>query len=164
METNRNSFIGVFDSGIGGLTLLPALQLLLPKEKFLYVSDDAHAPYGLKSREEILERCNIIVQALIDKGCKVIVVACNTATTNAIDTLRAISSDSVWSGGVINGSYMHVFARSWCQSFPKLLLCKGHIYLICYGFLLVPVGSRWFPLVHWNQREPTGVRRSECRS
>jgi len=92
METNRNSFIGVFDSGIGGLTLLPALQLLLPKEKFLYVSDDAHAPYGLKSREEILERCNIIVQALIDKGCKVIVVACNTATTNAIDTLRATFS------------------------------------------------------------------------
>ena len=91
METNRNSFIGVFDSGIGGLTLLPALQLLLPKEKFLYVSDDAHAPYGLKSREEILERCNIIVQALIDKGCKVIVVACNTATTNAIETLRATS-------------------------------------------------------------------------
>ena len=92
METNRNSFIGVFDSGIGGLTLLPALQHLLPQEKFLYVSDDAHAPYGLKSREEILERCNIIVQALIDKGCKVIVVACNTATTNAIETLRATYS------------------------------------------------------------------------
>ena len=92
METNRNSFIGVFDSGIGGLTLLPALQHLLPQEKFLYVSDDAHAPYGLKSREEILERCNIIVQALIDKGCKVIVVACNTATTNAIETLRTTYS------------------------------------------------------------------------
>lgn len=92
METNRNSLIGVFDSGVGGLTLLPALQQLLPQEKFLYVSDDAHAPYGLKTREEIVERCNIIVQALIDKGCKVIVVACNTATTNAIEILRATYS------------------------------------------------------------------------
>ena len=53
MKTNRNSFIGVFDSGVGGLTLLPALQFILPHEQFLYVSDDAHAPYGGKSKEEI---------------------------------------------------------------------------------------------------------------
>jgi len=92
MKTNRNSFIGVFDSGVGGLTLLPALQFILPHEQFLYVSDDAHAPYGGKSKEEIIERCNIIVQFLIDKGCKIIIVACNTATTNAIETLRATYS------------------------------------------------------------------------
>lgn len=92
MKTNRNSFIGVFDSGVGGLTLLPALQFILPHEQFLYVSDDAHAPYGGKSKEEIIERCNIVVQSLIDKGCKIIIVACNTATTNAIETLRATYS------------------------------------------------------------------------
>ena len=92
MKTNRNSFIGVFDSGVGGLTLLPALQFILPHEQFLYVSDDAHAPYGGKSKEEITERCNIVVQSLIDKGCKIIIVACNTATTNAIETLRATYS------------------------------------------------------------------------
>ena len=92
MKTNRNSFIGVFDSGVGGLTLLPALQFTLPHEQFLYVSDDEHAPYGGKSKEEIKERCNTVVQSLIDKGCKIIIVACNTATTNAIETLRATYS------------------------------------------------------------------------
>ena len=92
MKTNKNSFIGLFDSGVGGLTLLPALQSILPNEQFLYISDDAHAPYGVKSKEEIIERCNIVVQSLLDKGCKIIIVACNTATTNSIETLRATYS------------------------------------------------------------------------
>jgi len=92
MKINKNSFIGLFDSGVGGLTLLPALRSILPNEQFLYISDDAYAPYGVKSKEEIIERCNIVVQSLLDKGCKIIIVACNTATTNAIETLRATYS------------------------------------------------------------------------
>lgn len=88
MKTKENSFIGVFDSGVGGLTVLSSLRNLMPNEQFLYVSDDANAPYGKKSKEEIIERCNTIASILIDKGCKLIVVACNTATTNAIESLR----------------------------------------------------------------------------
>ena len=89
MKTNKNSFIGVFDSGVGGLTVLSALKKSMPKEQFIYISDDAHAPYGKKNKEDIIERCNRIAAILIEKGCKLIVVACNTATTNAIETLRA---------------------------------------------------------------------------
>ena len=89
MKTNENSFIGVFDSGIGGLSLLPALRSILPNENFLYVSDDAFAPYGLKNKESIVNRCKTITDHLLEKGSKLIIVACNTATTNAIETLRS---------------------------------------------------------------------------
>lgn len=88
MKTENNSYIGIFDSGVGGLTLLPALESLLPNENFLYISDDAFAPYGKKDKNEIINRCKIVTQNLINKGCKLIIVACNTATTNAIDILR----------------------------------------------------------------------------
>ena len=54
MKTKNNSYIGIFDSGVGGLTLLPALKSLLPNEKFLYISDDAFAPYGKKIKMKLL--------------------------------------------------------------------------------------------------------------
>ena len=89
MKIKQNTYMGVFDSGVGGLTVLSSLKSMLPQEQFLYVSDDANAPYGKKSKEEITERCFEVVDFLISKGCKLIVVACNTATTNAIEVLRA---------------------------------------------------------------------------
>lgn len=83
-----NSSIGIFDSGVGGLSVLKALRETLPDEDFVYVADQAFAPYGKRSKAEIQARANTISSWLIQHGCKLIVVACNTATTNAIVTLR----------------------------------------------------------------------------
>ena len=80
--------IGIFDSGIGGLSVFREIRKLLPEEKYVYFSDNAHCPYGEKSREYIVDRARAITRFLLEKGCKIIVVACNTATAAAISTLR----------------------------------------------------------------------------
>lgn len=80
--------IGVFDSGIGGTSILREITKLLPNEDFIYLADSANAPYGQKPPEAILDLCKKNVEFLLEKKCKLIVVACNTATTNAISFLR----------------------------------------------------------------------------
>ncbi len=80
--------IGIFDSGIGGLSIWKEIISLLPNEHTIYLADGKNAPYGQKSKEKIIEFCIKNTELLLAKGCKVIVVACNTATTNAIDYLR----------------------------------------------------------------------------
>ncbi len=80
--------IGVFDSGFGGLTLWRAIRERLPAESIVYFGDGAHCPYGSRSREEIVEYSDRAVGELLAAGCKLIVVACNTATAVAIDFLR----------------------------------------------------------------------------
>ncbi|WP_010180470.1 glutamate racemase [Aquimarina agarilytica] len=82
--------IGVFDSGIGGTSILKELVKLLPNENMVYLADSANAPYGQKSPEKIIALCKKNVDLLLEKGCKLIVVACNTATTNAIAELRRV--------------------------------------------------------------------------
>lgn len=81
--------IGVFDSGVGGLSVLREIRRELPGEDLLYVADSAHAPYGDKSRETIEARSIAIVEFLLSRNAKAIVVACNTATSAAVETLRA---------------------------------------------------------------------------
>jgi glutamate racemase len=83
-----NRPIGVYDSGVGGLSLLRELRSLLPNENFIYISDNAFAPYGALSPEDIRKRSQALTQWLCEQSCKLIVVACNTATTNAIESLR----------------------------------------------------------------------------
>lgn len=83
-----NRPIGFFDSGIGGISLLPAVETLLPNESICYIADHAYAPYGNQSIQLILERARKITQQLLTLNCKLIVVACNTATTQIIDQLR----------------------------------------------------------------------------
>ena len=80
--------IGVFDSGIGGTSILKEIVKLLPNEDYIYIADSANAPYGQKSADQIIELCKKNVDYLLAKDCKLIVVACNTATTNAIKVLR----------------------------------------------------------------------------
>ncbi len=80
--------IGIFDSGIGGLSVFREIRKVLPEEKYIYFSDNAHCPYGEKSREYIINRARAITDFLISKGADIIVVACNTATAAAIATLR----------------------------------------------------------------------------
>lgn len=80
--------IGIFDSGSGGLSVYREIARILPEQHYVYVSDNAHCPYGEKSREFIRERASIISEFLAEQGCNVIVVACNTATAAAISYLR----------------------------------------------------------------------------
>ncbi len=80
--------IGIFDSGIGGLSVFREIRKVLPDEKYIYYSDNAHCPYGEKSKEYIIDRARTITELLIGKGADIIVVACNTATATAIATLR----------------------------------------------------------------------------
>lgn len=87
MSSNCNP-IGIFDSGAGGLTVLSELIKNMPNEHYIYFADSANCPYGSKPAEEIVGLSEKITQFLISKGCKVIVVACNTATAAAIDYLR----------------------------------------------------------------------------
>lgn len=80
--------IGIFDSGIGGTSIWGEIQELLPLEECIYLADSKNAPYGEKPEEKILALSIKNTEFLLNKGCKLIVVACNTATTNAIDYLR----------------------------------------------------------------------------
>lgn len=81
--------IGVFDSGAGGLSVFREIHRLLPGERYVFFADNAFCPYGEKTREQITGRCRAITRTLLDKGCEIIVVACNTATSAAIEALRA---------------------------------------------------------------------------
>ncbi|MDR0415585.1 MAG: glutamate racemase [Prevotellaceae bacterium] len=80
--------IGIFDSGVGGLSVLREVAALLPRESVRYVADSAHCPYGHRPADEVLALSLDIVRFLLDKKSKLIVVACNTATAAAIDELR----------------------------------------------------------------------------
>jgi glutamate racemase len=81
--------IGVFDSGVGGLSVLHALRQELPHEQFLYVGDSGCAPYGDRSADFVVERAITITDFLVGEGAKAVVVACNTATAIAVESLRA---------------------------------------------------------------------------
>ena len=85
----NNSPIGVFDSGVGGISIWKEIHQLLPKESSIYLADSINTPYGQKRKQEIIDLCFKNTDLLLSKGCKLIVVACNTATTNAIKQLRA---------------------------------------------------------------------------
>ena len=80
--------IGIFDSGVGGLSIWYEIVNLLPNENTIYLADSINAPYGQKSQEKIIEFSIKNTELLLERGCKLIVVACNTATTNAIKYLR----------------------------------------------------------------------------
>ena len=80
--------IGIFDSGVGGTSIWKEINALLPQENTIYLSDSKNAPYGEKSRQAIIDLSIKNTEFLLNKNCKMIVVACNTATTNAIKILR----------------------------------------------------------------------------
>lgn len=87
MENNKP--IGIFDSGIGGTSIWAEIHQLLPNEKTIYLADSKNAPYGQKSKAEIVALCFKNTELLLSMDCKLIIVACNTATTNAIEEMRA---------------------------------------------------------------------------
>jgi glutamate racemase len=85
----RTAPIGVFDSGVGGLTILTALRRTLPQEDFLYIGDTAHCPYGTRSEAEVIDLSLRACRFLVQREVKLIVVACNTASQSALNILRA---------------------------------------------------------------------------
>jgi glutamate racemase len=84
----NNRPIGIFDSGVGGLSVWQEIDRLLPDESVVYYADNANCPYGEKTRDDVVMYAKRVTQFLVDKSCKIIVVACNTATSQAIDYLR----------------------------------------------------------------------------
>lgn len=86
--SGKQSPIGVFDSGVGGISVLGVLRKLLPGEDFIYFGDVAHAPYGTKPQQEVLQYVEGVMEHLLRQDVKAVVIACNTATSVAAQTLR----------------------------------------------------------------------------
>src|SRR4051812_28020913 len=80
--------VGVFDSGVGALSVIKAIRSELPDLEIIYKDDKEHVPYGTRSVEEIYRFVKPIFRQFVDEGCQVVVVACNTVTTNLIEKLR----------------------------------------------------------------------------
>lgn len=102
MNNNTTQPIGVFDSGVGGLTVANAIRQVLPNERLIYFGDTAHLPYGDKSKETIMGYSARITQYLLELQCKVIVVACNTASANAYETIISEAGNKALVVDVIN--------------------------------------------------------------
>ncbi len=92
LKVNNKQPIGVFDSGMGGLTVLKALKEALPNESFLYLGDTARLPYGTKSRLTVVHYARQMAEILHERGVKMLVIACNTATTAALSDLQSLFS------------------------------------------------------------------------
>ena len=92
---NANDYIAVFDSGVGGISVLRHLKRLLPSERFLYFGDSANAPYGTKTRDQVRDLTFAAAAQLLQRGIKALVVACNTATSAAINELREAYPDLI---------------------------------------------------------------------
>lgn len=90
LAVSNNAPIGVFDSGVGGLSVLGEIRALLPNESLLYVADSGHVPYGEKSPEFIRQRCRLLADFLLKQGAKALVLACNTATAAGVADLREL--------------------------------------------------------------------------
>ncbi len=80
--------VGIFDSGLGGLTVLEAVQKRLPEMSFIYMADSAHAPYGVRTAQDIYELTCDAVQRLFDEGCDLVILACNTASAAALRRMQ----------------------------------------------------------------------------
>ena len=89
----QNQPVGVFDSGVGGLSVLRAMRQLMPEEPVIYFADQVHVPYGPRSLEQVRDFSEAITRFLLDQGARLIVVACNTASAAALHYLREKFSD-----------------------------------------------------------------------
>ena len=91
----KHDYIGLFDSGVGGISILRHMLRLMPDERYLYMGDSANAPYGTKTKEQVRQLSFAVAEKLIDRGIKALVVACNTATSAAINDLRSAYPDLI---------------------------------------------------------------------
>ncbi len=95
MNQPNSAPIGVFDSGLGGISVLGELRRLMPGERFLFFGDDENAPYGVRPEEEVYRLTKAGAEKLFTAGCKAVVLACNTATAAAVVPLRSLWHDRI---------------------------------------------------------------------
>ena len=122
----NNRPIGIFDSGIGGLTVANAINKLLPDESIIYFGDTAHLPYGDKSAESIKQYAEKITAFLIEKNCKLVVIACNTASSVAYNNVEKLTSHTAIAINVIDPVASYV-AKHFSNSKVGVIGTKGTI-------------------------------------
>src|SRR6186997_779794 len=88
MSISSHSPIGIFDSGVGGLSVLRAIRQQMPEESVVYLGDQGHIPYGPRPMQQIRKFSEIITRFLLEQGAKIVVIACNTASAAALQYLR----------------------------------------------------------------------------
>ncbi len=108
MDKNSSQPIGIFDSGVGGLTVASAIKQLLPDESLIYFGDTAHLPYGDKSKETVTYYSEKIAEFLLEQQCKIIVIACNTASANAYESVVTLVGNRSIVMNVIDPVVEHV--------------------------------------------------------
>lgn len=122
--------VGIFDSGLGGLTVLSAAQQRLPDVDFLYFADSAHAPYGVRDAEDIYQLTRKAVQDLWSRGCNLVILACNTASAAA---LRRMQEEGVPSGKRVLGVFVPLIEalteRQWGDNSPPREVAVKHVAL-----------------------------------
>ena len=122
--------VGIFDSGLGGLTVLDAVQKRLPEVPFIYMADSAHAPYGVRTPDDIFALTCDAVQRLFDKGCDLVVLACNTASAAA---LRRMQDSWLPSDKRVLGVFVPMIEalteRKWGDNSPPREVALKHVAL-----------------------------------
>ncbi|UWR62371.1 glutamate racemase [Phaeobacter inhibens] len=122
--------VGIFDSGLGGLTVLNAVQERLPNVDFLYYGDNAHAPYGVRDAEDIYQLTKAAVEDMWSKGCNLVVLACNTASAAA---LRRMQEDGLPEGKRVLGVFVPLIEalteRQWGDNSPPREVAVKHVAL-----------------------------------
>lgn len=112
--------IGVFDSGLGGLTILRALQERLPEQAFVYLGDNANTPYGTRDAYDVFDLTTKSVQVLFDKGCELVIIACNTASASALHRMQVswLAKDNQRVLGVFVPMIENLTQRDWGDNAP----------------------------------------------
>ncbi len=122
--------VGIFDSGLGGLTVLQAVQTRLPEVDFLYFADSAHAPYGVRDAEDVFELTQTAVHHLWDAGCDLVILACNTASAAA---LRRMQEGGLPAGKRVLGVFVPLIEalseRQWGDNSPPREVSVQHVAL-----------------------------------
>lgn len=122
--------VGIFDSGLGGLTVLDAVSKRLPDVNFIYLGDNAHAPYGVRDADDVYHLTKAHVETLWDMGCNLVVLACNTASAAA---LRRMQEDGVPKGKRVLGVFVPLIEalteRNWGDNSPPREVAVKHVAL-----------------------------------
>ena len=135
MQNISSQPIGIFDSGVGGLTVANAICKLLPAENTIYFGDTIHLPYGDKSSDTVKFYAKKITQFLMDKNCKMVVIACNTASAAAFDDLQKMFGEKILLVDVITPMVKHI-AEKFSNKKIGIIATKGTVASCVYENML----------------------------